>query len=187
MSGLESFIAGGFTPNTQVLTCPSEQWYAIQARCRTEEYVQMALDRKGLETFCPHMTFPRIRRGRKVLVQQPLFPGYLFIYADLDTTVFHQIIKVQGVIRLLGNGTPEPMAAEQIESIRTIVAGDRYYYPWRYLEKGKKVRVLEGPLAGAVGILVARKEKKRRLVVAVEMFQRSVTVELDDEAVERWD
>jgi transcriptional antiterminator NusG len=67
------------------------------------------------------------------------------------------------------------------------VAGDRYYYPWRYLERGKKVRVLDGPLSGVVGILVARKEKQRRLVVAVEMFQRSVTVDLDNESVERWD
>jgi transcription elongation factor/antiterminator RfaH len=166
---------------------PEALWYAIQARCRTESQVQMALERKGLEIFCPKMTIPRIRRGRKIMVQQALFPGYLFVHTDLDTKVIHQIIKVQGVMRLLGNGTPEPVPAEQIESIRTIVAGDRYYYPWRYLEKGKKVRVLDGPLAGAVGILVARKEKKRRLVVAVEMFQRSVTVDLEDEAVEGWD
>jgi transcription antitermination factor NusG len=100
--------------------------------------------------------------------------------------VFHQIIKVDGVVRLLGNGAPAPVPAEQIESIRTIVAGDRQYYPWAYLEKGKRVRVIDGPLAGVVGTLIARKDKQRRLVVAVEMFQRSVAVELDCETVERW-
>lgn len=188
MTRLESALTDGSNHNIPVALEPQEPlWYVIRAHCRTESKVQMALERKGLEIFCPQMTIPRIRWGCKVLVQQPLFPGYLFVNADLDTTVFHLIIKVHGVMRLLGNGTPEPVPAEQIESIRTIVAGDRYYYPWRYLEKGEKVRVLDGPLVGVVGILVARKEKQRRLVVAVEMFQRSVTVELDDESVERWD
>jgi len=100
--------------------------------------------------------------------------------------VFHQIIKVDGVVRLLGNGAPAPVPAKQIESIRTIVAGTRHYYPWRYLEKGKKVRVLDGPLAGVVGVILGRQEKKRRLIISVELFQRSVAVELDSEAVERW-
>ena len=161
-------------------------WYVVQTHCRTESRVHVALQRKGLEVFFPQESVYRMRRRRKVLLHLPLFQSYLFIHTHLDSKVFHQIIKVDGVVRLLGNGAPAPVSADQIESIRTIVAGDRHYYPWRYLEKGKKVRVIDGPLAGAVGTLVARKDKQRRLVVAVELFQRSVAVELDSETVERW-
>jgi transcription antitermination factor NusG len=139
-----------------------------------------------LEVLFPQESIPRIKRGRKVLLHLPLFQSYLFIHTYLDSTVFHQIIKVDGVVRLLGNSAPAPVPPEQIESIRTIVAGDRHYYPWRYIERGKKVRVIDGPLAGVVGTLIARKDRQRRLVVAVELFQRSVAVELDSEAVERW-
>ncbi|MHB9074094.1 MAG: transcription termination/antitermination protein NusG [Desulfobaccales bacterium] len=162
-------------------------WYVIQTHGRIEGKVHLALQRKGFEVFFPQMQLHRMRRGCKVQVQLPLFQNYLFVHTYIDSAVFHQIIKVNGVVRLLGNNGPDPVPADQIESIRTIVAGDRYYYPWRHLEKGKKVRVLDGPLSGVVGILVARKEKQRRLVVAVEMFQRSVTVDLDNESVERWD
>ena len=161
-------------------------WYVVQIHCRAETRVQMMLERKGLEVFLPRIIVPRMRRSRKILLHLPLFQGYLFVHTHLDTRAYHQIIKVDGVVNLLGNGNPTPVPVEQIESIRTIVAGDRHYYPWRYLERGKKVRVIEGPLAGVVGTLVARKEKKRRLVVTVELFQRSVAVELDEEAVERW-
>jgi transcription antitermination factor NusG len=42
----------------------------------------------------------------------------------------------------------------------------------------------EGPLSGTIGIIQRRCEKKRHLVVAVELFQRSVAVEMEDEAVE---
>jgi transcription antitermination factor NusG len=54
------------------------------------------------------------------------------------------------------------------------------------LKTGSLVRVLEGPLAGVVGVILGRKEKKSRLIVSEELFQRSVAVELDSEAVERW-
>jgi transcriptional antiterminator NusG len=182
-----SSLAGGLEHKLKMTTgYDAIPWYVIQTHCRTETRVQMALERKGLEVFLPQMIVPRMRRGRKVMVNLPLFPSYLFVHTQIDTKVFHQIIKVVGVVRLLGNGAPTPVSPEQIESIRTIVAGDRPYYPWRYLEKGKKVRVIDGPLAGVVGTLVARKDKQRRLVVAVELFQRAMSVELDREAVERW-
>lgn len=161
-------------------------WYVIQTHCRTESRVQLALERKGFEVFLPQMIVSKIRRGRRVMLPFPLFQGYLFVHAHIDAKAFHQIIKVDGVMRLLGHGGPSEVPPEQIQSIQTIVDGERYYYPWRYLEKGKRVRVIEGPLAGVVGTLVARKDKKRRLVVSVELFQRSVAVELDSEAIERW-
>jgi len=181
-------LASGLAQNLEEMTagCEAIPWYVIQAHCRTECRVQLALQRKGLEVFCPQESVSKMRRGRRVELHLPLFQGYLFVHTHLDTQVFHQIIKVDGVMRLLGNGEPAVVPAEQIESIKTIVAGDRHYYPWRYLEKGKKVRVIDGPLSGSVGILIDRKDRQRRLVVAVEMFQRSVAVELDCETVERW-
>ena len=71
-----------------------------------------------------------------------------------------------------------------MDSIKAIVDSDRPYYPWAYLGQGQQVRIMEGPLSGTIGIILRRREKKRRLVVAVELFQRSVAVELEDEAVE---
>ena len=45
---------------------------------------------------------------------------------------------------------------------------------------------MEGPLAGTMGVIVRSLDKRRRLVVAVELFQRSVAVELEEEVVELW-
>ncbi|RJR35898.1 MAG: hypothetical protein C4567_14285 [Deltaproteobacteria bacterium] len=161
-------------------------WYVIQTHSRKETKVDKALARQGLETFLPRITIPSRRRDRKVILNAPLFPGYLFLQANLDPVIFNQLIKVNGVIRLLGNGSPTPLTTEIVDSIRAIVEGDRHFYPWRYLEKGQQVRVLDGPLAGTIGVIQGRKEKKRRLIVSVELFRRSVAVELADDAVERW-
>ena len=48
------------------------------------------------------------------------------------------------------------------------------------------MRVKAGPLAGIEGILV-RKKNAERLILSVEMLQKSVAVELDGYLVERVD
>jgi len=162
-------------------------WYAIYTQCRHEARVESGLQQKGMEVFLPRVTTLSRRRDRRLLLNVPLFPGYLFVRTDLDTSVCLEILKIPGVVRLLGfKGSPAPVPEEIINSVKAIVDCDRPFYPWPYLQSGSLVRVLDGPLAGAVGVILGRKEKKRRLVVSMELFQRAVAVELDCEAVERW-
>jgi len=87
---------------------------------------------------------------------------------------------------MLGHGSPLPVPEETVASVKAIVESIHPFYTWPYLQPGSLVQVTEGPLAGVVGTLIARKDKQRRLVVSVELFQRAVAVELSGEAVERW-
>ena len=162
-------------------------WYVIHTRSRHEVKVESALQQKGLEIFLPRITISSRRQDRRLQLKVPLFPGYLFVHTDLEPSNYHKIIELRGVVRLLGiNGHPSPIFPPKVESIKAIVQSDRPYYPWAYLGQGRQVRIMEGPLAGTVGLILGRREKKRRLVVAVELFQRSVAVELEDEAVDPW-
>jgi transcription antitermination factor NusG len=47
-----------------------------------------------------------------------------------------------------------------------------------------KVRVANGPLYGCEGILVSKRDEKARLVVAIDIIQQAVSVELNEEDVE---
>jgi transcriptional antiterminator NusG len=162
-------------------------WYVVHTNSRHETKVESALRRKNIETFLPRITVPSRRRDRKLLLSVPLFPGYLFVHTELDIRTYYQIVTAKSVVSILRqNGTPCPVPKEKIDSIKTIVASEQIYYPWRYLENGRQVRVVEGPLTGIIGVILKKKDKKRRLVVAMELFQRSVAVELDDESVEPW-
>jgi transcription antitermination factor NusG len=168
------------------LTNRLPSWYAVYTMSRHEAKVEKVLQQKGMEVFLPRVITPRRWHNRKLSLTLPLFPGYLFVHSTLDTYDYLQILKAPGVVRILGNGRPTPVPEETVGSVRAIMESDQPFYPWRYLEKGKQVRVLDGPLAGTIGVIQGRKEKKRRLIVSVELFQRSVAVELDDDAVERW-
>jgi transcription termination/antitermination protein NusG len=162
-------------------------WYVIHTRSRHENKVDAGLRDKGLETFLPKMTVPSRRRQRQCLLEVPLFPGYLFVNTDLNQDSYYRIIRVPGVVRLLGlGGRCLPVPAETVQSIQAMVSSGQVYYPWPYLEKGMRVRIVEGPLAGATGVILERRDKKRRLVVGVELFHRAVAVELNDAALEPW-
>lgn len=168
------------------LLAEGSAWYVIHARSRHEAKVELALRQKGIEIFLPKVIVRSRRQDRKLLINVPLFPGYLFVRTNLDSCGYREIFKAPGVVRLVGNGSPIPVPKETVDSIRAIVESDKPSYPWPYLQTGSLVRVLDGPLAGTVGVILGRNDKKRHLIVSVELFQRSVAVQLDSEAVECW-
>ncbi len=168
--------------------CSAEiSWYAIHTCCHHEARVEERLQQRGMVVFLPRFLQPSRRRDRKKTLHLPLFPGYLFVQDALEPATYYDIIKLSGVVRILGGSSRlQPVPQETIESIRLVLSRDRPYYPCRYLKKGKRVRVVEGPLAGVVGMIVEAKEDRRKVVIEVELFRRAMAVELEDEAVEPW-
>ena len=160
-------------------------WYAIHTRSRHEAKVNGVLTGKGLFSFLPEIVMPSRRRDRHQMISVPLFPGYLFVKTELRPEHYHQIIKIAGVVRILGiNGHFISVPGATIESLQKLTSSGRPYYPWQYLAKGDQVRILEGPLAGVIGTILQRDEKKSKLVISIELLGRSVAVELMNEAVE---
>ncbi len=86
--------------------------------------------------------------------------------------------------RLVGfNGAPTPLLEEEIQGLkRGLVSGMRAE-PHPFVTTGRRVRVRSGPLEGLAGIVVRRK-KGNRLVVSIELIQRSIGVDLGSTEVE---
>ena len=72
----------------------------------------------------------------------------------------------------------------EIEAIRTVVESPVHAEPHPYLKCGDHVRVTAGPLRGLEGLLL-RKKNWFKLLLSVEMLQRSVAVEVDAAMVQR--
>jgi len=88
-------------------------WYVIHARHQHEAKVKLALQRKGLEVFLPRITVRSRRRDRKLLLEVPLFPGYLFVHSALGDQSYYEIIKQKSVVRLLGGNPGSPPRCPQ--------------------------------------------------------------------------
>lgn len=78
------------------------------------------------------------------------------------------------------------MPDETVTSIQRLLSSGQPIFPWAQLTPGKQVRVVEGPLAGAIGVILRSKQGKKRLVVGVEILGRSVCAELAEETVETY-
>ena len=72
----------------------------------------------------------------------------------------------------------------EIEAVRRVVESPMKAEPHPFLKSGDRVRVVAGPLQGLEGILLRRKNLWK-LVLSVEILQRSVAVEVDAFMVER--
>jgi transcription antitermination factor NusG len=158
-------------------------WFAVYTRSRHEQAVKRQLDGKGIEGFLPTYSKVSQWKDRKKTVELPLFPGYLFVKIVPVTRV--EVLKAFGVVSLVGDGcAPLPVPEEQILNIHRLLDAGLRYDPHPYLQIGHRVRIASGPLNGIEGIL-SRKKNQSRLVVSVDLIERSISIEIDSWKVER--
>ena len=153
-----------------------QKWYAAYTSANHERSVAAQLGVRGVEHFLPTYSSVRRWKDRRVTLNLPLFPGYVFVRMAMRERAV--VVQVPGVARLVGfNGGPTPLPVEEIEGLkRGLVSGMRAE-PHPFLTAGRRVRVKSGPLAGTEGILVRRKNFER-FVISLELIQRAVAVEL---------
>src|SRR5215469_3601518 len=157
--------------------CRVARWYAAYTFANHEKKVREQLEQRSVESFLPVYESVRRWKDRRVRLQLPLFPGYVFVRLALRDRL--RALAVPGVARLVGfGGRPTVVPAEDIEAIRTCLERNRDVQPHPYVRCGQRVRVLSGPLAGFSGIVV-RQKNRTRLVVSFDVLERSVSIELE--------
>ncbi len=134
------------------------------------------LDAQGITNFLPVAAEVRQWSDRKQIVNIPLFPGYLFVHINPLTDSLLPILKVPGVVGIVKNQTgPLPVPDQEINDIRRVLAQGIQCSPHPFLKMGDRVQITRGALAGLVGTLV-RVNTESRLVISIEMIQRSIAV-----------
>lgn len=160
------------------------QWYAIHTRPRHEKITATELEQKGISTFLPLVTHIHRWSDRRKKVELPLFSGYAFVNIVPAAEVRVSVLRTHGVLSFVGShsqGTPIP--ENQIQGIRTLLASTIPFMSHPFLKIGQRVRIRGGCLDGVEGI-VTRQNGDRRLVVSVDMIQRSVAVSIEGFDVE---
>jgi transcription antitermination factor NusG len=158
-------------------------WYALYTRHQHEKNAARILTNKGFDTFLPLYTAAHQWKDRVKQLAVPLFPCYVFIRGRIDRRF--EILTTPGIHGWVGvAGKPSPIPDEEIDSVRQVVERSLQVEPHPFLKCGDRVRVKAGPLVGIEGILV-RKKNLFRLVLSVELLEKSVAVEVDASVVER--
>ncbi len=116
-------------------------------------------------------------KDRRVQLQLPLFPGYVFVRLALRERL--RVLQIPSVVRLVGfSGQPTALPDTEMEIMRSGLSQSLRAEPHPFLTVGRRVRITGGPFAGLEGVL-RRKKSGMRVVVSLGLIQRSVAVDVD--------
>ena len=157
-------------------------WYATHVYSRHEKQVVSQLQERNVDCFLPVYRSVRRWKDRRKELDLALFPGYVFVHMDLKDRL--RVLQLPSVVRFVSfGGHPAPLPDSEIEALSNGLASGIRAEPHPYLKVGQRVRVRSGPMVGAQGILVRRKDRFR-LVLSIDLIMRSVAVEVDESDVE---
>lgn len=142
--------------------------YVLQTRSGKEQEACRRLRRMGYDAFIPMKTMQLRSGGTWFEKTLPIFTQYIFIRFEPNPEDYHLIRSVEGVVRFLGNGKPEPISA-----------AEEAYMMWLWNEgkplgvskvfissQGEKL-ILSGPLRNYQGSEIEYRLRQRRAVVSI--------------------
>lgn len=148
---------------------PALAWYLVQTRPRQELRAREHLERQSFTCFLPLSPFARPCAASKAgAVDQPFFPGYLFIRLGPDDN-WNLLRSTRGVSRVVSFcNTPCRVDEALIEQIRARCSGA---LPACSFEPGEPVRIRVGPWADMEAIFLAR-DGQERVVLLLNLLNR---------------
>ena len=165
-------------------TAHTLHWYAVWSRSRHEKMVATALTNAGVTTFLPLVTETHRWSDRRKSVDVPLFPGYVFVQILNSPEAQMRVLKTSGVVQFVGNRQGAvPIQDKEIDDVRAVLEERVSCSPYPFLQLGQRVRIRGGSLDGIEGILIER-DSASKLVISIELIQRSLAVSVYTFAVE---
>src|ERR1700722_20030096 len=159
-------------------------WYAVSTRSRQEKVIASMLDYLAVANFLPLINEERRWSDRKQMVAIPLFQGYVFVRITTSGEFQLRVLKVPGVVDFVRSRSgPLGIPEKEIQDVRTVLTYGVGCSPHPFLKAGDRVRVARGPLAGIEGRLI-RRGSQSKLVISIEMIQRSVAAVVAESDVE---
>lgn len=155
------------------------RWYAVAVHTRQERAAAAGLKERGFHVFLPTRCERRLWSDRVQRVELALFPGYLFLRAELTAARRVDMLRVRQVYDLVGRIPGHPRIAssipeEQIESLSRLLESERELSRAHRLERGDEVVISHGPLRGVRGKLLSGGDGSRKIAVEIPLLGRSV-------------
>jgi transcriptional antiterminator RfaH len=133
-----------------------------------------------IEHYLPIRQETKIYQRRKVTVEKPVFPGYVFVSFDREGRL--ALLKTNNIVRIIET-QDEQRLVHEIEQIQKALAVDVTLGAVAALKKGRYVRITGGPFMGIEGCIQDLKGSAK-VLLNVDMIGRAVAVEVDRDFLE---
>lgn len=162
----------------------NRNWFALYTKPRHEFKAAEQLSAEEIEYYLPTITLLKKWSDRNKKVTEPLFRGYIFIYANEAERI--RAVEQKAVIKtIFFNGVPAKIHDEEIESLKVMLTHTSKVDIFDGLVKGNKVKITSGPFTDVEGVVYSVGKGEDMLAVSIEMLNRSVIVALPKCDVEK--
>jgi transcriptional antiterminator RfaH len=160
-------------------------WYLIHTKIRQEQLALDNLIRQGFECFLPLIRAEKLRRGHLQVVQEPLFPRYLFIRlgTNLAARSWSPIRSTVGVSRLVVFGqTPAHIDDALVADIRAKT--DKAGVLLRHFVPGDQLVLTDGPFVGLQAIYQMA-DCESRVIVLLNILSKQVKMSVPPASIRK--
>ena len=173
------------------------KWYVIHTYSGYENAVKTSIEKfvtgRGMEDMILRMEIPMetvtevTDSGATKQVERKVFPGYVLVKMVMTDETWYLVRNTRGCTGFLGQdksggSKPIPLTEEEIIAMGVEKREIEVNYA-----AGDSVRVIDGPLAGFIGVVSSVEPDKNKVDVTVSMFGRETPVELELDQVETLD
>lgn len=172
------------------------EWYVVHTYSGYEQNVKRQLTERVAnagrqhqfgEILVPSEQVVELVKGKKRTTTRNLFPGYILVQMELTDDTWHLVTSTPKVTGFVGGSTNPPPISEQ--EVRDITAqmqeGASRPKAKVAFEVGQQVKVIDGPFADFTGVVEEIRPEKGTLKVAISIFGRSTSVEMELVQVEK--
>lgn len=168
---------------------PDAKWYVVHTFAGHENRVATTLkqriDAEHLENAIFDILVPtqdkiEIKAGKKEVVKEKIFPGYILVKMVLSDTSWLAVRTTQGVTSFVGMGNkPTPISDAEVRTIvKFTTQGPAPTFKDVFMVDDT-VKIIDGPFAEFIGKVDSVDKEKGRVRVLVSIFGRETPVELD--------
>ncbi len=167
-----------------------ERWYVVQTKPRGDAVAAANLRQRAVGVYFPRLAarhHPAVASTTESSdIAEPLFPGYLFARLALREKYWAVAWSpgVRGFVSF-GEGSPEPVDDEVVESLRQRAGGGEILRPADPLLPGTAVEIRGGPFAGLLGTIDRPLNGAGRVRVLLDLLRRQTRVDLQSTWVAR--
>jgi len=167
-------------PGRSVTVSEPGYWTVLQVKSRQEKALANDLRVREIQHYLPLVRRVQAHGGRRITLELPLFPGYLFLAGTLDDVyTADRTRRVANIIPVYD----QKQLDWELTNLRIALEGAASPDPYPFLKKGVRVEVRSGPFRGLEGLIEDR-AGATRLILQIAILGRAVSIEIDGSQLE---
>lgn len=173
-----------------------KKWYVVNTYSghenRVKEKLEMSAKSMDMEDLILRVIVPEreeveIKDGVEKTKLKKMFPGYILIEMIMTDEAWYVVRNTPGVTGFIGSSgkgaKPTPLQAQEVDMILRNMGISRFEEE-NALEKGQKVKIVDGPFSTMLGIIEEIDLKTQVVSIMVDLFGQETLVEVDLNQIE---